>query len=293
MMVEAVVLVVAAIAVGYIVSLYLTSKPEYVGGSDFYDLSVPDSIVADYKSLPWVVGPCSIRFALFVEAAPRTLEKVDCVNPAGDITEFKPACDNYEFKRCKCTGIDCSTCLKPSYLSSLLRYGELFEFQASGYTSVNDKPYVSALLRIKTSKSSSQHYIETVTLPAVPLQQWTIISIVKEGRRFDVYYGAKLVASKILDYIPHISDTTYSWGAGSKYWKGKIGLFSGTTKAQTSEDILRDVESLVNTRGIPYALDRFSFDVNVQMPECLFGNCGKLPEIVPMNPFAVRVTNVA
>lgn len=295
MMVEAVVAIFVALAVGYIVSVYLTSKPEYVGGKDFYELSAAGTQVAQGKDLPWTAGPCSIRFALFIQAAPRTVEKVDCeqIPASGDIITFKPHCPDYEFKKCACEGNNCSRCLNSTYLTPLLKYGELLEFQASGYTNSRDKPYVPALLRIKTANSQAQHFMESVSLPAVPLQKWTVITIVKEGRRFDVFYGAKQVASKILEFTPYIPSSLSNWVTGNSSWKGKIGLFSGVTKSQSSQDVTADVESLVNSRGIPYALDRIDFSVNFEMPECIFGNCGKLPDVVKQNPFVVRTTNVA
>lgn len=298
-MVEAVVAIFVAVAVGYLVSLYLTSKPEYVGGTDFYDLSKPNTVVADSKQLPWIVSPCSIRFAVFIQAAPRTVGAVDCaVIPAsGNMISFTPSCPDYDFKRCDCDGANCTRCLGNSYLTPLLKYGEALQLLASGYTNSRDKPFVPALLKIQTSKSTSQYYMESVPLPAIPLQRWTVITIVKEGRRFDVFYGQKQVASKILEFMPAIPNTILPWQTGgdtsSLRWQGKIGLFSGMTKAQSTDDVAADVESLVNTRGIPYALERFDFSVNFEMPECLFGNCNKLPDVVKQNPFVVRMTNVA
>jgi hypothetical protein len=168
------------------------------------------------------------------------------------------------------------------------------ELWTSGYTSQNDKPYVPALLKIKTAKDASHFYMETVSLPAIPLQKWTIVTIVKEGRRVDVYYGEKTVASSYCKYVPvpaSLNDHTY---AGNSGWKGNIGLFYGMTTHQTSEDVKNDVESLVDTRGIPlYLSNNMSFSFDVNMPSCVLGNCNALPVIKPRNPFAVYSSSVS
>jgi len=178
-------------------------------------------------------------------------------------------------------------------MSKLLNVGDSLEFWASGYTSQNDKPYVPALLKIKTGTDSSNYYMETVALPAIPLQGWTVITIVKEGRRFDVYYGDVLVSSTLLHRLPIPPTYGANWYAGSRNWNGKIGLFVGTNKAQSYQDISKDVETIVNTRGVPYSLDKLDFSLTTSMPSCPFGNCNPLPAVKPQNPFVVYSSSVS
>jgi hypothetical protein len=121
----------------------------YKGISDFYELSKPGQIVLDSTELPWTGKTASLRFAIFIENAPKTLKKVDCVDDSSFQTVFKPSCSDYSFKPCKCSGISCTTCAmteESSYMSKLLSIGSVFELWTSGYTSTNDKPYVSTLL---------------------------------------------------------------------------------------------------------------------------------------------------
>ena len=114
----------------------------------------------------------------------------------------------------------------------------------------------------------------------------------KEGRRFDVYYGEKLVASKLCDNVPLPPPTGADWKGGIAGWQGKLGLFTGIAKAQSQDDVNADVSSLVNTRGVPFYLEQINFDFNLTMPECLFGNCNSLPAVKPLNPFAVYSSTV-
>jgi hypothetical protein len=181
-----------------------------------------------------------------------------------------------------------------SYLSRLVNLGDFCELWASGYTNQNDKPFVPAILKIKTMKDSSAHFMESVSLPAIPLQRWTIITIVKEGRRIDVFYGSKLVASKLLNYVPADAPSKMNWYAGHSQWKGQIGFFHGTNGRVKTSDIESDLNSLVNTRGVPFYLDQFTISwTDFELPQCMFGLCNTTPVVKPRNPFTVYQSNVA
>lgn len=299
MIVEIVIVIVLAITAAYFTVLYTGQKGTYQGTSAMYDMSKP-TMVLQNSNMPWSAKPCSLRFAIFIENSPRTVARVDCVDSSTP-TSLAPSCEDYSFIACHCNDIGCSNCSlvdvnsgKGGYLSKILYTGDLMELWTSGYTSQNDKPYIPALLKIKTAKDASNFYMETVSLPAIPLQKWTIITIVKEGRRIDVYYGEKSVASSYCKYVPvpaTLNDNTYAGNAG---WKGSMGLFYGMTKEQTSEDVENDVKSLVDTRGTPLYFSNLSFSFDVNMPTgCMLGNCNALPVIKPRNPFAVYSSNVS
>ena len=270
------------------------ASPSYQGEQAMYDLAGPDSAVLPAKYAPWDGRPASIRFAVYVQQAPKTLSKVDCLDTATPLTQFGPSCTDYTFKTCKCNGSSCGGCgVRSPYLSKVLYIGDVLELWASGYTSTNDKPLVPAILKVKTAQDGNNFFVESISLPAIPLQRWTVITIVKEGRRFDVYYGEKVVASKLCDNLPLTPPSGAEWRAGGmSNWLGKIGLFTGTSKAKNQDDVNADVSALVNTRGIPFYLDQLNFSFNLQMPPCIFGNCNNLPAVKPLNPFAVYATNV-
>jgi len=282
MLVEIVLFIAVTALVAYIVIQFIPVKSS---GGSFYNLSVPKDI--QNTKIPWDNRPSSLRFAIYVNEAPRTLAKVDCISTN---TSFAPSCDNYTFKACMCEGVNCSRCdmtdSAGSYLSKLLSIGNSLEFWASGYTSQNDKPYVPAILKIKTASDTSQYYMESVSLPAIPLQVWTVITIVKEGRRFDVYYGAKLVATSLCSYVPVQPNASDNLAIGNKHWKGQIGLITGLSGRQTSGDVEKDVASIVNTRGIPFAIENLPLTFTMpSMSVCPSGNCSQLPTVKPLNPF--------
>jgi hypothetical protein len=133
--------------------------------------------------------------------------------------------------------------------------------------------------------------MESVSLPAIPLQRWTVITIVKEGRRFDVYYGTKLVASKLLDHYPVPPGPNDPWMGGATGWKGSVGFFSVKNAAVTTEAVAADVASVVDTQGVPF--DQTPFFTELPSFSCPGGNCLKMPKVVPPNPFVTYQTTVS
>ena len=294
MLVEALLFILTALIISYITLQVIGKKPIHQGSTAMFDLSKPNQVALTGSEFPWTSEACSIRFAINVTQAPRTVAKVDCVSETSTTTSFGPSCSDYSFKMCECSSNDCTRCglENNGYLTKILSMGDSLQLWTSGYTSQNDKPYIPAILKIRTAADSSRHYMESIELPAIPLQRWTVITIVKEGRRFDVYYGAKSVASKLCNKMPLPPGGGSNWMVGNPGWKGQIGLFAGIKKVQRSADVLSDVESLVNTRGVPFYLEHVNFNLSLSLPECVFGNCNKLPDIKPANPFSAYVTSV-
>jgi len=60
----------------------------------------------------------------------------------------------------------------------------------------------TARLLIST-KGTNGLAVETVPLPPLPAQKWVFIGILRDGRRFDVIYNDKIVASHRLDAYPN------------------------------------------------------------------------------------------
>ena len=308
MLVEIILFLAAILAVVTAILFFINVyKTPYQGAKATYDLSVPNQIVLPKTEFTWTDAPCTLRFAVYVQYAPRTISKVDCIEDTQPITSFAPNCGDYTFKDCMCVGTNCNNCsLKSSasgYLTNLLSIGDYVQLWASGYTSQNDKPYIPALLKVRTGTDNSQHYMESIALPAIPLQKWTAITIVKEGRRFDVYYGAKLQVSKLTDYVPIPPDAVLQWNAmpnGSTDWKGQIGFFMGYNKVYYAPDVVNDMQGLLNTRGIPFYIDNPplswpSWPSGSSESSCLLGNCATMPSVSPPpgSPFSVYSTNVS
>ena len=289
---ETILFITIVLVVVYIV-LYAIPKT-IPGTTTANDLSSPTMLL---KPSGWSAAPSSIRFLLRITQAPRTLQRVECVQPpiTGGATTFDPTCPGYEFQTCTCVGQNCSTCTQStagnSYLTKLVWLSNVIELWSAGYTSSNDKPFVPAILKVKTAKDSTQSYIESVSLPAIPLQRWTVVTIVKEGRRFDVYYGTKLVASKVLDHYPIPPGSADAWIGGAMGWKGSVGYFSVKSASMTTEDVAADVASVVDTQGVPFT--QLNFFTDLPTFSCPGGDCLKMPKVVPPNPFVIYQTTVS
>lgn len=271
-------------------------KAKYQGDKQVYDLSSNGKTVLTAKDFSWTNSPCTLRFAIFVSAAPKTVTVVDCIDVSGgEASMFGPDCADYSsIKPCKCDGTNCGRCSmdppKSSHMSKILWMGEYLQLWASGYTNQNDKPYVPALLKVRTGLASGRHYMEAIPLPTIPLQKWTMVTIVKEGRRFDVYYGAKLQVSKMTTYPPLEPDSgSKNVKIGNTSWGGYIGMFQGTNKASYAPDVQADAKRILDTRGIPNISDPFPWSA-LQLPKCFFGNCTGLPDVTPPNQFMVYET---
>ena len=298
MLFEAMVFLASALIIAYIVLIFVkANKASYQGKQAVYDLSQENQLVLPTDHFIWSDSACSIRFAIYVKHAPRTISKVDCI-PSHETmmaTSFAPNCNDYSYHPCKCDGSNCTSCSingVKNGLSKLLNISDNIELWASGYTNQNDKPYVPALLKIRTGSTSNNIAMESISLPAIPLQKWTVVTIVKEGRRFDVYYGSKLQTSKLTDYVPVKPSATEQWIAGNSAWKGEIGFFMGFNKALNADDVLADVENIINTRGVPFYMDTMDFTIPFPVISgCFFGILGKcdrnLPDVKPKNPFSV------
>ena len=298
MIVEALLVIAGMIAIAYLVVYTTRGKTSYEGEQAVYDLNKSQQVLTT-SYMPWDNRPCALRFGIQVTQAPRTLAKIDCaIKPTtGPPVVFKPSCENYEFSQCKCGSTACDNCKvsDDSYLSKILSIDNKMELWAAGYTNENDKPYVPALLKVYTEKDSANQYMESIPLPTIPLQRWTIITIVKQGRRFDVYYGQELVASKITEFVPRPPEPNRNWIAGNEKWKGNIGFFKGWQQPWTKSDVQKDVTSLVNTRGVPFYIDQppMEFSNPFKFDACPFGNCNPMPVVKLRNPFEVYQTNVS
>jgi hypothetical protein len=186
--------------------------------------------------------------------------------------------------------------MKESYLYKMLYIGDSLEFYMAGYSPTTTESFVPALLKIRTGRDSTQHYMESVSLPAIPFQKWTIVTIVKEGRRFDVYYGAVLAATKLLDHIPISPDSSQGWYTGNIGWNGTIGLFYGTVQEQNKDDIERDVSGLVDRRGVPFYVRNppLTFSMPSMSSFSFTGSTSTaLPIVAPPNPFLTYQTKFA
>lgn len=74
----------------------------------------------------------------------------------------------------------------------------------------HQKNHRHARLRVKTTHGSVKE--EIISLPPIPMQKWVFIAILREGRRFDVIYDHRIVASQRLENYPVVISSPLSVG---------------------------------------------------------------------------------
>jgi len=67
----------------------------------------------------------------------------------------------------------------------------------NSYNQVKSSESTTAQLRV-TTINNGQYTTEIIPLPSIPLQRWICIGILRDGRRLDVVYDNRIVASKRL-----------------------------------------------------------------------------------------------
>ncbi len=105
-----------------------------------------------------------------------------------------------------------------------------------------------ARLRIATSTSANSRF-EIIDIPELPLQKWTMLSILRDGRRFDVMYDDKIVISQRLQFYPLMPSN--SMKLGSSGLLGKAVHFLVADKRLTPVEVTKEYTSLADTNGAP------------------------------------------
>jgi len=111
-----------------------------------------------------------------------------------------------------------------------------------------EKKSTVARLRIATSVTPDKQF-EIMDLPELPLQKWTFLTILRDGRRFDVMYDDKIVMSHRLQYYPLTPSN--SLRLGNSKLIGKAVHFLVADKRLTPADVTSEYKKLADTNGAP------------------------------------------
>lgn len=123
---------------------------------------------------------------------------------------------------------------------------------------------------------------ETIPLPELPFQKWTLLTIAREGRRFDIYYNGKIVTSK---RTQNVIDTRAAFGpviAGDPNLIGKMAFVESFPEKLTQAQIQQKYQENADTTGQP----RVSAPMNIfdYLPNCEGGGCISGPKMRPGSP---------
>lgn len=195
-----------------------------------------------------------------------------------------PDCSTGKYHMCPCIGSDCSRCRHLGYLnilniSNTIRIELLTAPDASRQKSASTQMIVRTL---GTKQGKQTYFEETIILPDLPYQKWTMITIAREGRRYDVYYNDKLVMSKRTQF-PVDSRVAYSSiVAGDPDLYGKVALVETFPQKLNLSDIVRQYQTKATTTGEP--IFPTQFNAEELLPLCKDGSCIKGPVVKPPTP---------
>jgi len=115
------------------------------------------------------------------------------------------------------------------------------------------KQHSSARLRVRTNGQGTSTQDEMIDLPPLPKQKWVFIAILRDGRRFDVIYDDKIVASQRLEHYPVVISSPVSIG-GTGLDGAAIHVIINNTR-MSPMDIERTRRTLVDTKQLVLEAD--------------------------------------
>jgi len=180
------------------------------------------------------------------------------------------SCTDGTFSICSCTGSalnDCTVCKHVGY-EPLVSIAGLATIEVLTVPDASRQGKAMAQLVLKTEGPATsgtaglrQSYIETISLPYIPMQKWTMLTICREGRRFDVYYDSALVVSKKTLYMPvnEVTNTNLRGVvSGSDALTGEVALVDLENRAYTMSEVAAAFSRKADTRGAPRVSSSFT-----------------------------------
>lgn len=131
--------------------------------------------------------------------------------------------------------------------SSIISIASSFSFEIPV---APDAGFVNKSGRARLVVTNDKGVKEVIELSPLPLQQWVEVAILREGRRYDVVYNNKTVASQRLRNLPAIRKSTLF--AGGPGLRGTIGLVRVAARRLTIGEIQYEHAKTSDTRGKPY-----------------------------------------
>ena len=262
--------------------LQLSSKSIAISQSGFSSINSSVAFLTD--------GEGTFQCFVYLDQLSKTGEHIDC----GQNTN-QPSCDTGLYNACTCrTSIDCTNCLHSGYKQLLSLYG-VYSLEVMNVPDASRPNSVAVQLAIRTNTEDLSgekiSQIETIPLPPLSQQKWTMITISREGRRVDVYYNNMIVSSTKTTNMICVANVNGSpVTIGDSGLSGQIGILSFFLNRLSIQDISSGYAKNTDTRGNPIQISTdkaqftqtFSSGVNTNSllhRLCLDGSCLSLPQV--------------
>lgn len=131
---------------------------------------------------------------------------------------------------------------------------------------------------------------DEIDIPGVPLQRWTSVVIVKQGRKFNIYINGKLSVSHMCTAMPDF-DTSQPLRTGDKRLGGLLALMSLAPYPMQAAEVRSMVQRMADTTGKPYLSSGISLptlkisDITEHIV-CPGGNCSTPIQTGPMEEWS-------
>lgn len=194
-------------------------------------------------------GAATFQAFVYPDTLAQTAKAAGCGRGAN---AGSPSCESGLFGACQC-GSDCSNCAHEGYRNLINLYG-VYAVEVLNVPDASRQNAVSAQVTVIT-RDSVNKYVETIPLPPLPLQRWTMITISHDGRRVDVYYNGGLVSSSKTDRpIMNIPNSVNYIEVGDSGLTGTAGLIRLSKGAANSSQVAATYAALADTRGAPASM---------------------------------------
>jgi hypothetical protein len=257
-----IVVILLIAAVGLLTTTYFTAKSTIPTlsstASGPFDLSKETQIIKRSDATPFYENSES-TFQAFIYLNPmlRTGTHVPCTK-TGQMN--LPSCEDGTYALCDCgTNNDCATVCRHDGYEPVFSLGGVVMLEVITVPDSGRQAEAAVQLVIKTERiprgSAAKNFMETFALPPIPFQKWIMITVARDGRRYDIYYNDSLVLSKKTTYMP-ISMAVFTdmrgVTSGSTKLTGQLALATIANYRYTSQKTNATYRASVDTRGHPY-----------------------------------------
>ena len=231
-------------------------------------------------------GAGTFQCFVYMDSLTRTGE----VNTCG-IQPNQPSCTSGLYGECPCSNVnDCGNCDHPGYREIFSLYG-VYRFEVMNVPDAGRQNAVSAQLIVRTT-DTTRAYIETISLPPLPAQKWTLISVTRTGREITIYYDDGIVSSsKLLNLPVETNAGGYISRAGASGLSGTIGLIYLTEEVMKTPAIAAKYTNMTDTRGAPINIESkmgdFSAATQFYQSSPLLSNLFSFPRMSNIDPIPV------
>jgi hypothetical protein len=167
----------------------------------------------------------------------------------------------------------------------LLKIGSTFQFQIlPGGASMEPTTQIAV-----QTQGPNGIQTETLSVAPFPQQKWVHLAIIREGRRYTVYYNGTIVSSQRTTYFPVVNSNAIQIGDAQLI--GQFVYPKIAPIAMTQIEIKNDIQSSSDTRYEPYMpMGTFSnlFSIQLGCPNGLFCFSTNTPPTSPLKVWSTQ-----